>query len=122
MKFLVDNALSPWLSEKLREAGHDSVHVRDYGMQSADDTPILERAEREQRTIISADTDFGTLLAERSSQYPSFILFRRDLTRVPSKQLQVLPANLSTIESALNSGAIVVFEPHRIRIRTLPLA
>jgi predicted nuclease of predicted toxin-antitoxin system len=122
MRFLVDNALSPWLSEKLREAGHDSVHVRDYGMQSADDEPILKRAEQEQRIVVSADTDFGGLLAERMSQFPSFILFRGNLTRVPSKQLQILLANLSSIESALNSGAIIVFEPFRIRIRNLPLA
>src|SRR5205823_5988462 len=115
----IDNALSPWLYEKLREAGHDSVHVRDYGMQSADDEPILERAEKEQRIIVSADTDFGGLLAERMSQFPSFILFRGNLTRVPSKQLQILLANLSSIESALNSGAIIVFEPFRIRIRNL---
>jgi predicted nuclease of predicted toxin-antitoxin system len=121
MRFLIDNALSPWLSEKLREAGHDSVHVRDYGMQAEDDETILNRAEQEQRIIVSADTDFGGLLAERMSQFPSFILFRGNLTRIPSKQLQILLANLSSIEGALNSGAIVVFEPYRIRIRSLPL-
>jgi predicted nuclease of predicted toxin-antitoxin system len=122
MRFLIDNALSPWLSEKLREAGHDSVHVRDYGMQAADDEPILERAEQEQRIIVSADADFGGLLAARLSQFPSFILFRGELTRVPFKQLQMLVANLSSIEAALNSGAIAVFEPFRIRIRNVPLA
>src|SRR5260221_13363606 len=122
MKFLIDNALSPWLAEMLRQAGHDAVHVRDYGMQAADDKSILERAEHEQRTVVSADTDFGGLLAERMSQFPSFILFRGNLTRVPSKQLQILLANLSSVESAVNSGAIIVFEPFRIRIRNLPLA
>lgn len=70
---------------------------------------------------MSADTDFGGLLAERVSQFPSFVLFRGNLSRVPAKQLQVLLANMSSIESSLNSGAIVVFEPHRIRIRNLPL-
>jgi predicted nuclease of predicted toxin-antitoxin system len=111
MRFLIDNALSPWLAEMLRLAGHDAVHVRDYGMQADDDEPILDRAEQEQRIIVSADTDFGGLLAERMSQFPSFILFRGNLTRVPSKQLQILLANLSSVESALNSGAIIVFEP-----------
>ncbi|MBI4645700.1 MAG: DUF5615 family PIN-like protein [Bacteroidia bacterium] len=37
MKFLVDNAISPVVSEKLKEAGHDSIHVRDIGLQKADD-------------------------------------------------------------------------------------
>lgn len=74
MRFLVDNALSFRVAEILRENGHEANHVRDYNLQSASDDEILQFAYREERIIISADTDFGTLLANIKTNKPSFIL------------------------------------------------
>jgi predicted nuclease of predicted toxin-antitoxin system len=37
----VDNALSPLIAQRLHEAGHDAVHVRDYGLQAAGDEQIF---------------------------------------------------------------------------------
>jgi predicted nuclease of predicted toxin-antitoxin system len=121
MKFLIDNALSPFVSDGLCKAGYDAVHVRDYGLQASEDDLILARAILEDRIIVSADTDFGTLLALDVKNKPSFILFRRGLERHPEKQLKLLLANLSLIQNDLEKGSIIVFEQNRIRIRSLPI-
>lgn len=121
MKFLIDNALSPKVSEALKAEGFDSVHVREYGIQHANDAVIFERAGTENRIFISADTDFGYILSKTSSNKPSVIILRGEMTRNPTLQAKILLANLTRIEDELDKGSLVVIDGKRIRLRSLPI-
>jgi len=121
VNFLIDNALSPRVAIGLRASGHDAVHVLDYGMHAATDDAVFERAGLESRVVVSADTDFGTLLALRESTSPSVILLRGASLRRADDQVALILRALPSIDVALRHGAIVVLERHRLRLRNLPI-
>lgn len=121
MKFLVDNNLSPLLAESLRVAGHDAVHLRDINMRDAPDPAVLEYARSTECVLISADTDFGALLARSRASRPSVMLIRRLTGRRAAEQATIIQANLPQVTEDLMAGAVVVLGEDWIRIRRLPM-
>lgn len=121
MNFLIDNPLAPQVAAGLRAAGHDALHILDYGMHAATDEAVFERAALESRIIISADTDFATLLALRETTAPSVILFRGAFPRRADDQVALVLRALPSVDAALQRGAIIVLERHRLRLRDLPI-
>lgn len=120
MKFLIDNALSHILASHLRNIGYDAIRVREYGLHAAEDEIIVNRAVAEDRVLITLDNDFGGILAESGSTGPSVILFPR-ASGEPDVQFQLLSRILAALEESLNKGCMVVVEPTRVRVRTLPM-
>ena len=121
MKFLVDNSISPKIAVGLTRIGHDAVHLRDLGLGAASDEEVFALARQQERTVVSADTDFGMLLALSSYPKPSVLLFRRKIGRRSDRQLSLLLDNLPALEDALSRGSIAVLEEGHIRIRLLPI-
>jgi predicted nuclease of predicted toxin-antitoxin system len=121
MKFLIVNNLSPLLADLLKAAGHHATHIRDYGLEAATDPVVLARAHDEDCVLISADTDFGTLLAREGAHAPSVLLIRRLTGRRAADQAAVILANLQAVEDDLNAGAVVVLTDDWIRVRRLPI-
>lgn len=118
MKFLVDECLSPLLAVSLTQAGHESVHVLDRGLQGRPDHEVMALAQFEGRVLISADTDFGELLIRSQAVLPSLILLRGLTSRTP-ELASVILGNLDQIVEELTGGAIVVFTTEHIRVRHL---
>jgi len=121
LRFLVDNALSPVFAEELAKSGHDALHVRDVGMQAATDEEIFDLAAKEGRIIVSADTDFGMILALRRTAEPSVVIFRRSSGRRPEQQAKLLLGQLPRVADSLERGSVVVIEEDRLRVRALPI-
>ena len=121
MRLLLDNNLSPRLVDVLGAAGWDVVHVASLGLRSAPDRTVLDAARRDERYLISADTDFGALLASSHATGPSIVLVRRVIGRRVDDLANILIANLPPIEDDLKRGSIVVIGDDSLRIRQLPI-
>ena len=122
MKFLLDANLSPALLGPLRQAGHQGVHVLDLGLLAAADTEILGRAAEEGYTVITADSDFPTILALHGAATPSVVHLRHINELTVGEQAALLVANLPTVLEDLEYGAIVSLSPTRMAVRRLPVA
>jgi len=87
----------------------------------APDGAIFDHAASDDRIVVSADTDFGELLARRQTARPSLVLLRRRTRRRPSDQTTLLLTQLHAVADDLQAGAIVVIEETRVRVRSLPV-
>ena len=121
MKILVDNALSPLLAELLSSQGIDAVHLRDILPVDASDFVVFDLAQSEGRIILSADTDFGAILANRNESHPSFVLLRHDTPSLPQQQVLLVLKTLEHAKNDLQSGCIVSVNRGHARIRQLPI-
>ncbi len=122
MRFLVDANLSPRVAASLTSAGFESIHVAEVGLLTSADQAILDYAAGNELVIVSADTDFGELLAvSRGAVRPSVVLLRSADRLTPDQQAALLAANLPAVADELKMGALVTIARGRVRIRSLPI-
>ncbi|MGL4176666.1 MAG: DUF5615 family PIN-like protein [Dermatophilaceae bacterium] len=120
MRFLVDECLPLRTVDLLHNHGHDAIHVTMLGIAGSPDAAVLERAVAEDRVLLSADTDFGELLATSGARTPSVVLLR-GLRGRPDARIRFVLANIGPVEEDLRAGALVVLTGQRIRVRSLPM-
>jgi predicted nuclease of predicted toxin-antitoxin system len=121
MKFLVDLALSPKTVKALRDRGYEAVRVNELGMAKSKDSEIIAYAAKNDLIVITADLDFGDILASTGYKKPSVIIFRLKGPSVEHINALLL-STIPRIRDSLDKGSIVVIEDYQIRIRRLPVA
>ena len=82
---------------------------------------IFDRAAADGLSVITADSDFGMLLAMRRATSPSVVHLRHIAEFGPDVHTALLLANLSQITEDLDRGAIVSLSPNRLAVRDLPI-
>jgi predicted nuclease of predicted toxin-antitoxin system len=117
VRLLADENVPGPVVAALRGRGHDVFWARE-SLPGADDAVILEIAQREQRVVVTSDTDFGEL-AFRSGLPAScgVVLIRLDWTDPETDNQTVVTALTSRDDW---SGVFAVVERDRVRIRPIP--
>lgn len=117
---LIDMNLSPEWVPLLKNAGWSATHWSTVGDPRATDRVIMDWAQAHGHVVFTHDLDFGALLALTHKSGPSVLQVRGE---------DVLPAHLGTLvvkaiqqhESDLASGALVVVDERKNRVRVLPI-
>jgi predicted nuclease of predicted toxin-antitoxin system len=93
---------------------------RAFELQRAPDVVLVERARVDGSVVITFDLDFGEILALGVLDKPSVIIFRLTDERADSvnRRLSVV---LAERLPDLQSGALILVEDTRYRVRKLPI-
>ncbi len=120
MRFLVDMNIATDVAVWLRGQGHDAVHLREVGLQELRDEAVLAKAVAEKRVVLTFDLDFADLAAAAGDARAAVILMRLRSAQT-TRILDRLRDILASTAQALETGAIVIVEEKRARIRRLPI-
>jgi predicted nuclease of predicted toxin-antitoxin system len=120
-RFLVDMCTDVRVARWLADAGHDAKHLRDENLHRLPNGRIFAKAAAENRIVVTFDLDFGEIISLSGRRNVSAIVFRLRNTRA-QHVLDRLSIVLPKIIGFLASGAIVIIEDGRFRVRHLPFA
>ena len=119
-KLLLDMNLSPEWVSTLDKHGWQAVHWSFVGDPRASDKDIMNWAVAHQCVVFTHDMDFGAILALTHDVGPSVLQIRAENV-LPDNLEGMVIAALNQHEADLSSGALVVVDESRSRVRVLPI-
>lgn len=119
MRILVDMNLSPKWVDFLASGEVEAVHWSNVGADDAPDQDVMRWAADHDHFVLTADLDFGAILAATQQRRPSVIQLRADNLAVSAIGDAVVSA-MRVAANELDDGAVVPVDPLRARVRVLP--
>jgi predicted nuclease of predicted toxin-antitoxin system len=98
----------------------NAIHWSTIGDPSADDPSLMQWARENEHIVFTHDLDFGTLLALTQAESPSVIQVRTHDVTPYHLEAMVIDA-FNKYESLLESGALIILDESKSRVRILPL-
>ena len=117
---LIDMNLSPDWVPVLQRHGWPAVHWSTVGDPRATDRTIMDSAVANGFMVFTHDLDFGTMLALTHAMGPSVLQVRAEDV-LPDHLEGIVIAALKQHAAELASGALVVVDESRSRVRVLPI-
>lgn len=121
MKLLLDMNLSPSWVATLEQAGFEAIHWSQVGKHNAPDRELFAWARQHQHIVFTHDLDFGAMLALTGAESPSVFQVRTQDATPDTLAIRVISV-LQRFHVELETGALVVVDDVRERVRILPLA
>ena len=120
IKLLIDMNLSPDWVPVLKTHGWSAVHWSSVGDPRASDDAIMNWAVMNEYVVMTHDLDFGAMLALSHAQGPSVIQVRAE-DILPDHLEGLVITALKQHTDDLASGALLVVDESRSRVRVLPI-
>ena len=119
LKILADENISPKIVTFLRSHGIDVLDVKEQGWFGKEDEELLIIAYKENRFVLTHDSDFGTLAIYEGKKYYG-IIFIRVKNLNPSNVIKVCK-QLLELKTDIKQRTLIVVEESRLRIRQIDM-
>lgn len=120
MKLLVDMNISPDFCRAIAASNVTATHWSEIGKHNESDVALMKYARDHGYVVVSHDLDFSAILAASGAHGPSVIQVRTQDVLVP-RFVEILLTAIGQFHTELDTGAIVMVDADRAKVRVLPI-
>lgn len=119
LRFFADHCVPFIVIEKLREAGHEALRLREHLPKESPDTIVIAKAQELDAILISLNGDFSDIVAYPPSRYRGIVglQIRNHPEVIPGLMNRLTIYLASHPEMKHYRGRLFLVETHRIRSR-----